>query len=239
MQTIKQLSFRLLLSHTSAKHYKTRTKHAIPFLSDTRLGFNCVKCLFHIDPIILKTISIVNNNHLLHHLFEAYNWQSYDLADNFHWKREKPHYYIKSNFTTKTQLCRLSTSAQNTAQIQLISNYQLIVINTAVHDLLVSRTVSIAQHSVQTQTLQPYTNESGRRNADPSLLTFHFLTSYQQNLRGDSSYNVLFRHVIDQKVLCTAYQIFYPIGNADRDDTIPNHATDLKQKYVLTQIMTT
>ena len=53
-QTVNQLSFWLLLSHTSVKHYEIRTKHTIYFSSDPRLGSNCVKCLVHTDPIILN-----------------------------------------------------------------------------------------------------------------------------------------------------------------------------------------
>jgi len=43
---LNQLSFQLLLSHTSAKHYEIRTKHTISFKSDTRLEFTCVTCCF-------------------------------------------------------------------------------------------------------------------------------------------------------------------------------------------------
>jgi len=42
------------------------------------------------------------------------------------------------------------------------------------------------------------------------------------------------------EILASSFsQTFYPIANADRDDTIPNHATDLQQKHVLTQAITT
>jgi len=67
---------------------------------------------------------------------------------------------MNSNFTTEAQLCRLHTSAQNTAQIQLRSNYQLIAITRTVHDFQSLTHFSTAQGSSQTQTLQLYGSEN-------------------------------------------------------------------------------
>jgi len=60
---------------------------------------------------------------------------------------------MNSNVTMETQLCRLRTSVQITAQIQLRSNYQLTAIARTVHDFQSFTHFSTAQCSNQTQTL--------------------------------------------------------------------------------------
>jgi len=80
---------------------------------------------------------------------------------------------MNSNFTTEAQLCRLRTSAQNTAQIQLRTNYQLIAITRTVHDFQSLTHFSTAQDSNQAQTLQLYGSEN-RKKSCPEFTSIPF-----------------------------------------------------------------
>ena len=104
----------------SAKHYDTRTKHTISFLSDTRLGFTCTTCCFFTLKPWYLTIWINSKSSYLPNLTGAYihcqTRQFDDRADNLLRQRSNPHCLPNSTFTTEAQLCRLRTGAQNTAQ---------------------------------------------------------------------------------------------------------------------------